>query len=91
MTTKCIKFYRPIGPTVPGGPFATNTEYFVDDIVLKHFLVKALLAEGNAVLIDSVGSDAKVQEPSPAAQGKPDTSALLENISDKKVKKTTTK
>jgi hypothetical protein len=46
MSKKTLQFLRPVGASVPGGPFIKDGTYEVDDAVLNHPLIRGLLSSG---------------------------------------------
>ena len=58
MSKKTLQFLRPVGSSVPGGPFVKGETYEVDDATLKPPLIKGLLSKGDIRVLGSLDEDA---------------------------------
>jgi hypothetical protein len=57
MSKKTLQFLRPVGKSVPGGPFVKGETYEVDDATLDHPLIRGLLSSGEIRVLGSLGED----------------------------------
>ena len=74
-----IKFYRPVDV---GGTFFCKGEHDVDETILQHWLIKGMIKDGNAVVIEvveevavvdsNVTSPAQVQDTNIVGEPQPD-------------------
>ncbi|MDR1979769.1 MAG: hypothetical protein LBQ42_13620 [Synergistaceae bacterium] len=57
MSKKTLQFLRPVGKSVPGGPFAKGETYEVNEETLRHPLIRGLLSSGEIRVLGNVGED----------------------------------
>ena len=58
MSKKTLQFLRPVGASVPGGPFVKGESYEVDDATLNHPLIRGLLSSGEIRVLGSLDDSA---------------------------------
>jgi hypothetical protein len=55
MSKKTLLFLRPVGASVPGGPFVKDRTYEVGEEILNHPLIRGLLSSGDIRVLGSLG------------------------------------